>query len=310
LSPAALYYLPEGALKHKLLVVEERVGAETSDYALRLLQSQGALIQAIPVKAKGTGDLTTVFVSVEGPVSILETTTRPVQEENLSRCFEITLDESEAQTQRIHAVQRRTRTLTGLKEAVQRAALQAKHHAAQRLLKALEVVIPFAPLIRFPAHTVRMRREHARFLGLIEASALLHQYQRRRCRISDDREAIEAALSDYEVAYRLMQPFLQRASRPNLSLHVRELSDMLRQRPDPARPFTLRECRQGLGWPKHQAQRAVGELIAAGLGRVKESGRGRRSLYQWISGDPGTRDVALLAPEELEREWNKQRRQK
>lgn len=36
LTPQALYYLEPGALKHKLVVVDERAGSERADYAIRI----------------------------------------------------------------------------------------------------------------------------------------------------------------------------------------------------------------------------------------------------------------------------------
>ena len=46
---------------------------------------------------------------------------------------------------------------------------------------------------------MRTRRDHARFLNLIEVSAFLHQHQRERTREG----AIVAAVADYAVAYAL-----------------------------------------------------------------------------------------------------------
>ena len=51
---------------------------------------------------------------------------------------------------------------------------------------------------------MRTRRDHARFLNLIEVSAFLHQYQRERARLSSrSGDAIVASVEDYEVAYAL-----------------------------------------------------------------------------------------------------------
>ena len=53
-----------------------------------------------------------------------------------------------------------------------------EHQNAQRLLKPLAVVNPYAPKLTFPAHTLRARRDHKKYLGLIRSMAFLHQYQR------------------------------------------------------------------------------------------------------------------------------------
>ncbi len=51
---------------------------------------------------------------------------------------------------------------------------------------------------------MRTRRDHARFLNLIEVSAFLHQHQRER-----RAGAIVAALADYAVAYGLAAEVLR-----------------------------------------------------------------------------------------------------
>ena len=76
---------------------------------------------------------------------------------------------------------------------------------AQRLLEALPVEIPFADRLSFPSSWMRTRRDHARFLNLIEVSAFLHQHQRERT--ADG--AIVAALADYETAYALASEVLR-----------------------------------------------------------------------------------------------------
>ena len=110
ITAQALIYLPEGLLKGKLLIVEERVGAEAAEYSIRILQSRQRLTQAVPLKDPLTGKITTHILTVEGPVAYLETTTDPrINHENATRCFEITLDESEEQTERILKTQRSCR---------------------------------------------------------------------------------------------------------------------------------------------------------------------------------------------------------
>jgi len=53
---------------------------------------------------------------------------------------------------------------------------------AQRLLAPVEVLNPFAPQLTFPATRTRNRRDHEKYLTLIDAIALLHQHQRARGR--------------------------------------------------------------------------------------------------------------------------------
>ena len=96
----------------------------------------------------------------------------------LNRCIVLTVDEGREQTRAIHERQRRARTLEGMVARQERQRIMVLHQNAQRLIRPLFVVNPYAAELRFPDHQTRMRRDHTKYLGLIEAVALLHQYQR------------------------------------------------------------------------------------------------------------------------------------
>jgi hypothetical protein len=57
-------------------------------------------------------------------------------------------------------------------------AIQTKHQNAQRLLKSLPVVNPYADTLTFLDDRTRTRRDHDKYLTLIDTLALLHQHQR------------------------------------------------------------------------------------------------------------------------------------
>ena len=66
------------------------------------------------MKDQITGQIKTVSIRVNGPISLAETTTNgEVNPENLNRCFVIGIDESEEQTKLIHQRQRIKYTLDG-----------------------------------------------------------------------------------------------------------------------------------------------------------------------------------------------------
>ncbi len=71
----ALYYMGEMDLKHKVLAIVEEEGASRASYALKLLQSEGALSIASTGKDPATGKLVTHQYRVQGPVMIFLTTT-------------------------------------------------------------------------------------------------------------------------------------------------------------------------------------------------------------------------------------------
>ena len=203
-TPQAFFYIAKGGIKHKLIVMEERVGAEQADYAIRTLQSKKKLSQVVTMKDETTGEMKSKFFEVEGPVAYIESTTQPrIHEENATRCFLIFLDESPEQTRRIHERQRMSKTLDGLRRKGGQDGILRRHHNMQRLLKNVPVVIPFADRLDFPTTWLRTRRDNLRFLNLIVAVTFLHQYQREEKRTEEGVPYIEATFSDYEIAYAL-----------------------------------------------------------------------------------------------------------
>ncbi len=175
----SLFYMGEKDLKHKVLAIVEEEGASRAAYALKLLQSEGALTIASTGKDPATGRLVTHQYRVEGPVMIFLTTTAiDLDEELLNRCLVLTVNEDREQTQAIHRLQREAQTLEGLLARQERDEILKLHRNAQRLLKPLFVVNPYARELTFPDSLTRTRRDHTKYLTLIRSIALLHQHQR------------------------------------------------------------------------------------------------------------------------------------
>jgi DNA primase catalytic core len=210
----SLYYLGEANLKHKILAIVEEEGAEKASYALKLLQSEGELTIASTGKDPQTGRMETQEYHVEGPVMIFLTTTAvEIDEELLNRCLILTVDESKEQTERIHTLQRKARTLEGLVAREEKKDLLRVLRNAQRLLQPLAVVNPFADELTFTAERTRTRRDHEKYLTLIDAVALLHQHQRTvETREVSGRHVpfIRATLDDIAMANRLALELLGR----------------------------------------------------------------------------------------------------
>ena len=175
----SLFYMGETNLKHKILAIVEEQGAERASYALKLLQSEGELTIASTGKDPQTGKLVTHEYRVEGPVMIFLTTTAvEIDEELLNRCLVLTVDEDREQTRAIHRLQREKQTLEGLLARRARPSLLKVHQDAQRMLKPILVANPYARHLTFLDDRTRTRRDHVKYLTLIRAIALLHQYQR------------------------------------------------------------------------------------------------------------------------------------
>jgi DNA primase catalytic core len=211
----SLFYMGESNLKHRILAIAEEEGAHRAAYALKLLQSEGALTIASTGTDPKTGNLVTQEYRVEGPTMLMMTTTAiDIDEELMNRCLILSVDEDRAQTQAIHRLQREKRTLAGLVRRQEREAVLALHRNAQRLLRSLAVVNPYADRLTFLDDRTRTRRDHEKYLTLIDAITLLHQHQRPvRTTIVDGKsiDYIEATLDDIAAANGLAHEVLGRS---------------------------------------------------------------------------------------------------
>lgn len=290
----SLYYLGETSLKHKILAVVEEAGAERASYALKLLQSEGELTIASTGKDPTTGKMITQEYHVEGPVMIFLTTTAiDLDEELQNRCLTLAVDESAEQTGRIHRVQRERRTLAGLIARAERKDLLKKLRDAQRLLAPVDVLNPFAPALTFPTGRTRNRRDHEKYLTLIDAIALLHQHQRQRGQhIADGRtvEFIEVTLDDIALANELAPEVLGRSldelppQTRRLLAFIRELMKGKRKERGAkgATTFSRKELRDLCGWSLTQVSVHLERLVALEYLALRHGRIGSAFVYEII----------------------------
>lgn len=100
LSAKALFRT-EQILKNRIVYIQEVAGSQSADYSIRVLQSDGRLEYEATEK-DAEGRLRNVVHTVDGPCTIIQTTTRGhLYYENETRCLPIYIDESEEQTGRI-----------------------------------------------------------------------------------------------------------------------------------------------------------------------------------------------------------------
>jgi len=290
LTGQSLYYMGQDDLKHKILAVAEEEGVVQASYALKLLQSDGRLQIAVAAKSSGSGRQQTESYEVEGPVMMLLTTTSPAPDEELAnRCMVLQVNESRGQTAAIHRRQRAAYTREGQEAMQTREATRQLHQDAQRLLTSLPVVIPGVEQLQFRDDQTRWRREHAKYLSLIAASALLHQYQRTHRGDDAPRPYIEAAPADIELAGRLMAEVLAQ-SLSGLLPQTRQLLQLLHewvqaqcvstQQPRSALRFTQRQLREALGWGDFQLRRHLARLVELEYVLVYRAGRGNQRAYE------------------------------
>ncbi|MFP1907101.1 CHC2 zinc finger domain-containing protein [Lonsdalea quercina] len=270
----SLYYLGETSLQHKILAIAEEEGVRQAAYALKLLQSDGELKIASTGKNEQSGELVTREYKVQGPVMLMLTTTAiDVDEELLNRCLVLTVNESREQTQAIHAMQRHGQTLAGLLQSSEKQYLTRLHQNAQRLLRPLKVVNPYADRLTFLSDKTRTRRDHMKYLTLIQSIALLHQYQRAVKRVEHRGaviEYIEVEQSDIALANQLAHEVLGRTldeMPPQtrkllvwLKGWVQETAQGQALKADEVR-FTRRDIRAALGWGDTQLKIHLSRLL-------------------------------------------------
>jgi DNA primase len=291
----SLFYMGAMDLKHKILALAEEAGAARASYALKLLQSEGTLSIASTGKDPETGKLVTQEYRVEGPVTIFSTTTAiDHDEELLNRCLTLGVDESREQTRAILSLQRQKRTLEGLLAKRQKERLIKKHQNAQRLLRPLAVRNPYADALTFPDERTRLRRDHEKYLTLIDTLALLHQHQREIKNVGEGGERVEyveVTLGDIERANTLAREALGR-SLDELSPQTRRLLGEVTAMVDSHcraqqinrcdHHFSRREVREYTNWSDFQVKMHMHKLEELEYVLVHRGGRGQSFVYELL----------------------------
>jgi DNA primase len=303
----SLFYMGESDLAHKILAIVEEQGAEKATYALKLLQSEGELTIASTGKDPATGRLVTQEYRVEGPVMIFLTTTAiEIDEELLNRCLVLTVDEDREQTRAIHRLQREKQTLEGLLARQAQPALLKIHRDAQRLLKPILVANPYARHLTFLDDRTRTRRDHVKYLTLIRAIALLHQYQRPIKTATRGGLAvpyIEVTLDDIATANNLAHQVLGR-SLDELPPQTRRLLMALDRMVSEACAaqavarqdfrFSRRQVREHTGWTYDQVRVHVDRLVELEYVLTHKGSRGQSFEYELLYDGQGKNGAPFL----------------
>ena len=288
----ALFYMAETNLKHKVLAVVEEEGAERASYALKLLQSEGELTIASTGKDPDSGKLVTHEYRVEGPVMIMLTTTAvELDEELVNRALVLTVDEDRDQTRAIHERQRARRTLDGRLASVAKAELLNLHRNAQRLIEPITIVNPYAPQLTFVDARTRARRDHEKYLTLIDTVALLHQHQRERKTVTRGAQSLtylEVTREDIAIANRLAAAVLGRSldELPPQTRRFLGLLDAWITRTCPTHRhefrFLARDAREAIGLGATQVKLHLHRLVELEYVLVHRAPRGQGVSYELV----------------------------
>jgi DNA primase len=209
ISENALYYFDRKELKNKLVLIEDLDGANDDKvlFAIRELQSKRRISKTIPIK-DNKGNLKTITLQVEGPISLAGTTTRErLYEDNANRSLLIYLDNSKEHREQILAYQRALSAgkINRDEEEQTRQELQD----VQSILKPIKVINPFAEMLILPDSVFKPLRTNSHYLHFIETITFYHQYQRPHKTNETTGEAyIETTIEDIEAANTLLKDVL------------------------------------------------------------------------------------------------------
>ena len=251
---------------------------------------------------------------VQGPVAVLLTTTSAtLDEETASRFLTVSIDESTAMTERIFERQREADTLSGYLRQLDHQALIRQHQSAQRLLEPVAVLNPYAPQLQFPAHSLRARRDHKKYLMLIKAIAFLHQQQRPvKEHLHGDQvlRYIEVAREDIRAANAIAQSVLAQSaselSAPARALlgyihgHVKEHCAVEKLDPH-GYTFNRKVVREGIGWSDWQIRTHIRELEQLEYLKARCGAWGKEYQYELVGNDAdaGALGLTLTDPDTL-----------
>jgi len=203
LSENALYYFDRTELKNKLVLIEDLDGAQDDKilYAIRELMSKKRISKTLPIK-DAKGNLKTITLQVEGPITLAGTTTKEkIYEDNANRSILIYLDNSKAQKQGIINYQQKLSA--GLIDKGLEEQSKAFLKDVQSMLEPVKVRNPYAPQLHIPETIFKPLRTNAHYLAFIETVTFYHQHQRPK---KDG--FIETTIEDIEIANQLLKEVL------------------------------------------------------------------------------------------------------
>jgi len=272
LTASSLHH--QADLKNKVLLIDNANGLKSEAWvAIQVLQTRGVLSQSYAVRESVQSVAMPVFNEARGPVAVLTACDEAGQVPGLARCYLAPVDESPEQTARVLESQRRMCAKPESASSGLKARIVKRHHSIQRLLECMPVLIPFAERIRFPSNGARCRAEQEKFLTLIEASAVLHQFQRLRHKTKSGEQLIVADLRDYQIASTLAADSIARAD-DELGSNAREVLGLIvAAKLDRFTTEDLKPLRPS--WTRHRFRAGLAELLKAEALTSPRNGRGK-----------------------------------
>ena len=229
MSENALYYFQKTELKNKLVLIEDLDGANDDKvlFAIRELQSKKRISKTVPVK-DAKGNMQTMTLQVEGPISLAGTTTKEkLYEDNANRSLLIYLDNSKEHKEAIMDYQRKLSAGQIDKEKEEQ--VKEFFKDIQAVLEPVQVRNPYALQLKIPESVFKPLRTNAHYLGFIEVVTFYNQYNRERKQDpKTGKHYIETTLGDIAEANKLLKDVLL-AKSDELTKSCRDFFERLKQ---------------------------------------------------------------------------------
>lgn len=249
ITSKSLYHYRDKELINKLIVIQDFDGLdEEAQYAFREMQSAKFLTSSTVVKDI-FGNNRGRIKQVQAHFASMTTTTKAeVYYDNMSRSVILGVDESQAQTMRIIAIQNKKLAGKGNNENELQATQLLRN--AMRVLKSYEVINPFADKLILPLEAKMLRRLNSQFQNFVSQITILHQYQRKtdsKGRLIATKEDVKSAVDIFFSSIIIKVDELDKSTRQffeNLKGYVKSQKNGTTHR------FTNREIRQKLNISK------------------------------------------------------------
>jgi DNA primase len=279
----SFYYYKREEIRGKVFLIEDLDGAQEVLFPIRELQTKKRISKTVTIKDKN-GQLRTVTLVVEGPVSVIGCTTREkVYEDNANRSILIYIDSSREQDARIMNYQKQLRA-GQVNDTAERAIVQ-KLQNMQKVLQPIKVINPYAPLIELPQEMFKPRRTLPLLLSFIEAITFYHQYQRPLLAEPSTAEVyIETSPQDIEWAFKLLKETLFSKS-DELSGALRGFLEQVKKikQTNQLDKFKATDIRQHMRIAPRTLQHYLKEL--ADYGYIHITGGKQRTGYEYEIGE-------------------------
>jgi predicted transcriptional regulator len=260
-------------------LIEDLDGALSVFYPLRELQTKRRISKTVTLK-DSKGNLKTITLTVEGPVSVSGCTTKEkLYEDNANRCILLYTDQTRDQDKRINEYQTKLAGGEINKEREQQYRELFKN--IQRVLRPIGIINPYAKYIVLPEQVFKPRRTMTLLLGFIEAITFYHQYQREVKKGNASQLYIETTVEDIEAAFTLLKDVLFSKS-DELAKATRNFFEQLKQLCKEAEndTFNARSIRECLRINPGNMKRYLSELARYGF--IKANGnRYRKGSYEY-----------------------------